>query len=135
MLCGSTISGADGNEAVHSVEAGDGAQRLRRADELERLAARAGLAQPGEEQREQRRIHLAHFAEVDGAHAFLDLASPFVEQLRDVAERHRARQQHALAVAADHGLPPASSERFLVARSWISPSTPEVRTALANSVR
>src|SRR5205807_8556599 len=115
-----------------AVEARDGAKRLGKMREGERLLAQTSLAQPREQQREERRVHLAHLGEVDGAHAVGEVAASLLEHRGGIGEGHRPGDHHARAVAADHLLAGAAASklRFLALRFFTSPSMPESRTTL-----
>src|SRR2546422_181754 len=129
---------AGGQQAVHAVQTGDRLQRGGKVAKGDFLLARLGVAQPGEEQREERGIHFGDFAEIDALHAFLEMAPAFLEQASGVGQGHRPAHDDAAALPPDHffgAVPAASNVRFFALRLLTRPSIPDSRTVLLNSVR
>src|SRR5262245_58091449 len=145
-----------GEQLVDAVELRDRRQAGGKIVEAELASGLRGFAQPCEQHREQRRIELGDALQVDRARAFADRGIAVLENLRDVGERDRPVDQQPLSFAPDHrfffislaggsadaGAPAAgaaatglSTPAFFACSALISPSTPESRTMLANSVR
>src|SRR4051812_34701758 len=98
---GSGVGGAR-QYAVDAVEPCDRAQALWQVDERQLEFIRAGIAQPRQKRREERRVHVRDFAQVDDPDAFAQVAASLLEDRSDVRQRHRPADYHATAIAANH---------------------------------